>query len=280
MNAELFLGLEPTSDPAHWRLPITPRICSGIGALFGGCGLAAAIAVLEVCTGRNLIWAAAQYLRFAVPPSTVDLHVTEFVRGHQMSQAQVVASVGGEPVIVVSSALGSRSTPWTGDFAVMPDVPPPDACEPRAPTDRWRDTFQSHLDARIAAARAIDTLDGSLGSGHAALWVRGRNLECDVATLGILGDYVPWGIGQALGLQVGGNSLDNTFRVVHRPQPSDAHAWVLVDVHIYAVANGFAHGRVHLWSETGRLFATAGQSVVAREWDRPPNQARVSRAHA
>lgn len=280
MDSRTFLGLEPTDDPAHWRLPIVPRICSGIGALFGGCGLAAAISVLEAHSGRNLVWAAAQYLGFAVPPSVVDLHVTELVRGHQLSQSQVIASVDGVPVIIVSGALGSREVPWTGDFATMPDVPTPERCAPREPAARWRDTFQAQLDARIASARELDALDGTPGSGDAALWVRGIDLECDVATLGILGDYVPWAIGQALGLQVGGNSLDNTFRVVHRPTAADTNGWILVDTHIYAVTDGFAHGRVHLWSQDGRLLATAGQSVVVREWDRPPSERRVLRSES
>ena len=58
------------------------------------------------------------------------------------------------------------------------------------------------------------------------------------ASLAILGDYVPFGIGQALGRLGGGNSLDNTLRV-YRLVPTE---WVLLDIRIHAVAHGFGHG--------------------------------------
>ena len=80
------------------------------------------------------------------------------------------------------------------------------------------------------------------------------------ASLAILGDYVPFGIGQALGLAGGGNSLDNTLRV-DRLVPTE---WVLLDIRIDAVANGFGHGVVHLWAEDGTLLATASQSTIVR----------------
>ena len=66
----------------------------------------------------------------------------------------------------------------------------------------------------------------------------------------------PFGIGQALGAQAGGNSLDNTLRVA-RLVPTE---WVLLDIRIDAIANGFGHGVVHLWAEDGTLLATASQS--------------------
>ena len=278
MDAIAFLGLEATDDPNHWRLPVVPRISSGIGALFGGCGLAAAVAALEARTERSVVWITAQYLNFATPPSVLDLHIDERVRGHQMSQATLVASVDDTPIFTAAAALGARTVPWSGDFAAMPDVPEPDACEPRQTPARWKETFQSMMEVRIADARELAELDATPGSGRSALWVRLKEVDLTPATLAVLGDYVPWGVGQALGLQVGGNSLDNTLRVVHRPTDADRDAWVLVDVHVYAVADGFAHGRVHLWSRDGHLFATAGQSVVVREWDRPPAPRRVSGA--
>jgi acyl-CoA thioesterase len=81
------------------------------------------------------------------------------------------------------------------------------------------------------------------------------------ASLAILGDYVPFGISQALGLAGGGNSsLDNTLRV-YRLVPTE---WVLLDIRIDAVARGFGHGVVHIWAEDGTLLATASQSTIVR----------------
>ena len=82
------------------------------------------------------------------------------------------------------------------------------------------------------------------------------------ATLAILGDYVPFGIGQALGAMAGGNSLDNTLRV-GRLVPTE---WVLLDIRVDLVANGFGHGVVHLFAEDGTLLATASQSCIVRYW--------------
>jgi len=42
--------------------------------------------------------------------------------------------------------------------------------------------------------------------------------------------------------------------------------WVLLDIRIHAVANGFGHGVVHLWSDDGTLMATASQSTIVRFW--------------
>ena len=65
-----------------------------------------------------------------------------------------------------------------------------------------------------------------------------------------------------LGEYVGGNSLDNTIRIC-RLVPTE---WVLIDVRVDTVANGFGHGTVHLWAEDGTLLATASQSCIVREW--------------
>ena len=73
MDALAFYGLTHDGDGPVWRLPVVKRLCSGLGALFGGCGLGAAIAVLEHVTGRPVTWATAQFLEFARPGSTVEL---------------------------------------------------------------------------------------------------------------------------------------------------------------------------------------------------------------
>lgn len=71
---------------------------------------------------------------------------------------------------------------------------------------------------------------------------------------------MPFGLGQALGRRAGGNSLDNTLRIIDLV-PTE---WVLLDVRVHAIANGFGHGLVHLWSEGGSLLATASQSTILR----------------
>lgn len=263
VDAQTFLGLERTGDERRWRLPVTEGICSGMGALFGGAGLSAGIVCLEGTTGRPVIWATAQYLSYARPPSVVDFEVTVAADGRNVSQARAVGRVDGTEILTVNAALGQRTLELAGEWAERPDVPPPDDCPPRV---HWRgetNDISSRVDMRMASGRTIEELDGTPGTGRIALWARLPTLlEMSAAGLGILGDYVPMGVGQALGIRAGGNSLDNTLRVI-RIVPTE---WVLLDIRIQAVSNGFGHGLVHLWAEDTTLLATASQSVIVRFW--------------
>lgn len=263
MEASDWLGLQPTHNPMRWVLPVTPGICTGGGFLFGGCGLGAAIAALEASTGRPMIWATAQYLSYAHPPEVVDIDVTIAVAGRQVTQARAVCQVGGREIVTVNAALGERDLDAAGQWAEPPDVPLPDGL-PRRQTRHTGDSIMNRVDVRLAAARAMDELPGpGMPDGRSVLWARMPDLlTVSPASLAILGDYVPFGIGQALGARAGGNSLDNTLRVV-RVVPTE---WVLLDIRVHAVANGFGHGAVLLWSEDGTLLGTASQSTMVRFW--------------
>jgi acyl-CoA thioesterase len=265
MDAPEWLGLEPTHNPMRWVLPITPGISTGHQFLFGGCGLGAAIAALEGSSGRPLIWATAQYLSYARPPSVMDIDVTIASAGHQVTQARAVAHVGDTEILTVNAALGHRPLEAAGQWAERPVVPRPDECDARRPRFPSSDeSIMTRLDVRLADARDFEELDGSVpGNGRSAMWARLPDvLEISAASLGIMGDYVPFGIGQALGARAGGNSLDNTLRVASIV-PTE---WVLLDIRVHAVANGFGHGVVHLWADDGTLLGTASQSTIVRYW--------------
>jgi acyl-CoA thioesterase len=79
--------------------------------------------------------------------------------------------------------------------------------------------------------------------------------------------------GQALGIMGGGNSLDNTLRIGNLV----ASDWVLLDIQISMVANGFGHGSVNMWAQDGTFLAVASQSVIVRYFERmrgaPPEPA-------
>src|SRR3954451_3188370 len=277
MDIATFFGLERSDEPHIWRMPVVPSLISGTGALFGGCGLGAAIEVMEQETGRPCVWATAQYLSYARPPSVLELDVHEVVRGHQISQARVIAHVGDEEILTVLAALGQRpNAPFEGEWATRPRVPRPEECPPRIRWAHHEGTISDRMDMRIAIGRNPDELaGGEPGTGNSALWVRMPEvLDMSAAALAIIGDYVPFGIGQALGERAGGNSLDNTLRVATRV-PTD---WVLADIRVHAVHDGFGHGLVHLWAEDGTLLATASQSTIVRGWrgdHEPPEQQEV-----
>lgn len=265
MDARTFLGLNRRDeDGLRWRLEVTPGISAGGRFLFGGCGLAAGIEAMEEASGRPCVWAAAQYLSYAGVGSVLDLDVTLAVTGHQMTQARCVGRVGDQEIFTVNAALGERTFDHTGLWAQAPDVPPPSASPVRVHPPELAESVIGRVESRVAEGRQFTELDGTVGSGRSALWCRMPELlEPSAAALAVLGDFVPSGIGQAIGLPAGGNSLDNTLRVV-RVVPTE---WVLVDLRIHAIDRGFGHGLAHLWAEDGSLLATASQSVIVRLWE-------------
>lgn len=271
MQREAFFGIQATHNPHRWYLPLVPELCTGHGFLFGGCGLGACIEALEGTTGRPLIWATGQYLSYARPPSVMDIDVAVPVEGRAITQARAVARVGDTEILTVNAALGHRDVDLDGTFATMPEMPTPDQCPHRAFRNHHARSIQSRIELRMADASEVDFDAGRIADGEprrdgrSALWARIEDLpETTAAKLGVLGDYVPFGTSQAFGQPVGGNSLDNTLRVV-RLVPTE---WVLLDIHFQALDNGFGHGQVLLWATDGTLLAIASQSTIARFWDR------------
>jgi acyl-CoA thioesterase len=266
MDARTFLGLEPTADPLLWRLPVTPGVSTPGRFLFGGCGLAAGVAAMEHASGRPAIWASAQYLSYAPTDSVVDFEVNLAVVGHQTTQARAIGRVDGQEILAVNAALGRRHLDVGGTWVTSPDVAGPDASVRRKVPAEFAGTVLERVELRLAVGRQLEDLDGTPGDGRCAFWARlPGQLEPSSAWLSVLGDYVPSGVAQALGRPSIGNSLDNTIRVVQLV-PS---VWILCDIHLLAIANGFGHGRAHLWSEDGTLLGVASQSVIVR-LGRPP----------
>jgi acyl-CoA thioesterase-2 len=263
MNAQEFLGLRATHNPHRSVLPVEPGICvRWAGFLFGGCGLGAAVTALEAVTGRQLVWATAQYLSYARPPDILDLDVTVPVSGKHNTQARATGHVGDREIFTVNASLGRRTLDVHGTWARMPDVPPPDQCRPAPMMDGGDRTIHSRVELRVALGRYGADKDGRPSSdGRSALWVRiPEGLETSAAALAIIADWMPSGISHALGRWAGGNSLDNTIRIVD-VFPSE---WILCDIRVLAIEHGFGHGLIHLWGDNGRLLATGSQSFIVR----------------
>ena len=259
-----FLGLQPTHNEFRWTLPVAQSICTWSGNLFGGAGLAAAIEAMEAVSGRPVIWATGQYLSFVKAGSILDLDVTLAVHGKATTQARVVVRHGNSEILTVNGALGSRTTDAEGSFAVMPEVARPEDCIERRHRFGTMNTINELFESRIAIGRDLDDLDGvPAADGRSAMWARLPDGGASTAAgLAILGDFVPFGIGQALGARAGGSSLDNTLRLI-RLVPTE---WVLCDIRVHGIHHGFGHGLVHLWAEDGTLMASASQSTTVRYW--------------
>ena len=205
------------------------------------------------------MWAAAQYLSYARPPALLDLDVVVPVAGRHSSQARVTGHVGDTEILTVNAALGSRPPELIVQWGAAPQVALPDDCPPL--DNGWvsaDDDIRSRIDLRTASVR-----DGSTG-GRSLLWARRRDGgAADRVTLAVFADFLPSGIGAALGRRAGGNSLDNSIRFV-RSVPTD---WVLLDTQIDGIADGFGHGRMLLYASDGTLLATASQSLIVRVRD-------------
>jgi acyl-CoA thioesterase-2 len=262
------IPVTPADQPGHYRMTVTPPLCVGppdAMFMFGGMGLASALAAVEAHTGRPTIWAAAQYLSYARPGTTLDLEVIVPVAGKYNSQARVITRAGTQEIITVNAALGSRPDSPHHQWAQMPQVPPPQDC--RDMPIRWErdpDDLNSRFERRIATGHFGSERGQAPPSadGIGRLWVRPSNptLPIDRLSLAVMADFLPSGVGNALGANAGGNSLDNTIRFMNIV-PTD---WVLADIRIHAVHAGFAHGRVHLFARDGTLMATASQSLIVR----------------
>lgn len=277
--SEPFFDLKPTHNPHRWYLPLNPGICVGPPGqmfMFGGIGLASAIAAMERTLERPVIWATAQYLSYARPPSIVDLDVWVPAHGHNTSQARVVGHVGDKEILTVNAALGSRPGEISHQWAAPPpDMPPPEACERSHVWPVEGDNLNARIEIRFAKGRYGDRpRDGVLGDGRMVIWVRPvGDHPIDAGMLAVFADYVPSGIGAALGRMGGGNSLDNTLRI-RRIVPTQ---WVLCDIQIVGIHAGFAHGNMNLFSEDGELMASASQSVIVRMMrDDPEGRLRKS----
>lgn len=258
----------PTDQPMQYRLTVTPQICVGHPDslfMFGGAGMATGLAAIEAATGRQTVWAAAQYLSYARPGDELLLDVLVPVSGKYTSQARVVVRTAEKEILTVNAALGARPESPEAQWAQMPQVPAPDDC-PVMSYDwvRRPDDINASFVKRVAAGRfgAARSEGGPSADGVARLWVRPTDtqLPIDRIMLGVMADFLPSGIGNALGSAAGGNSLDNTIRFA-RVVPTK---WVLADIRIHAASQGFVHGRVHLFADNGALLATASQSVILR----------------
>lgn len=264
MDSRAFLGLEQSHNPFRWTLPVERHVCASAGFLFGGCGLGAAIAAVEGTSGRSTVWATGQYLSYATPGEVLDIDVTVAVEGHQITQARAVGHVGNREVLTVNAALGDRPGMPSGQFETMPDVGRPADYPDRVHNRSGEGWLNDQLEERLVKGTEPDDRDGTLSDGQTIMWARIPEVieGIDAAALAVLGDFVPMGVGTALGIRGGGNSLDNTLRVV-RLVPTE---WVLLDIRVHGVDNGFGHGLVHMFAEDGTLMATASQSCIVRFW--------------
>lgn len=258
--------MEPTDETnLHWDLEVVPGLSTPGNFLFGGCGLAAGIVAMEEASGRPTIWACAQYLSFAPTGSRLRLDVVLAAIGRRTTQARAVGTVGEREILTVNAALGTRDQAFGGVWAHPPEVDRPESCPERGSVEgTLGETIFDTVDMRQALGRSFEEMRGGPaipGRPTSAIWARvPGHLGPETAALAVFGDLVAGGVSQVVGRPTHGTSLDNTLRIVQLV-PTE---WVLCDIHIDAMAGGYAQGHSYLWSEDGQLLATASQSMSAR----------------
>lgn len=265
LDARGFLGIEPTEDPLRWRLPLRGELLTAHGFLYGGCGLAAAVAALEATTRRPLVWATAQYLAHVRAPGTLDIDLEIAVAGSATTQARCTIAKDGREILTTLATLGRRDAPATGTWAEPPDVPSPAETHPQmlpAAIGTVHEVLDMRLVHGVSRRQLLRGRPARDTGGRAAFWMRlpGGPRVPDAADLALVGDMVPAAFASATGLPITGNSLDNTIRAGQLVSTE----WVLADVQVHTLIDGYGHGIAHLWSEDATLLGTASQSAVVR----------------
>ena len=252
-----WLGLRPTG-PGRWSLPLVEGLTRLDHRFYGGTGIAASAALMEVATGRPVRWVTAQYAASAALGEVLECRVEVVASGRRNAQVQVAGWLGEQLVWTALGATGTgRPAEVEAAWGEAPAVPPPEACPRWAPRafglgDDDRPGWLSVADARAA-------------SDAGAMWLRLEGAPLTRAAMAFLADVIPAGVLRAAGHLGGGTSLDNTVR--WGPEPDGT--WVLVDVVPHLVADGYIHGSARLWSETGRLLGVASQTATAVVLGRP-----------
>lgn len=261
MEEQQLLGMEPTDDALHWQMEVRSDLATPEGFLFGGCGVGAAVVALEAAADRPLIFASGHFLSYATSGSILGWEVTLAVVGRHVTHGRAVARVDGRDVMAVTAALGGAEPDVSGIWVDRPEVPGPEECPPRSLPAELSTSILGTIEVRAVRGRQFEEVDGTPGRPDSVLWVRVPSHGTpSAATLAIIGDYIAHAASQPIGRRVMARSLDNTLRVVQL-RPSE---WVLCDIRILAMTNGYGQGVATIWSREGQLLATANQSFRAR----------------
>jgi acyl-CoA thioesterase len=253
------LHLEVAQDGQSGSFLLAPGLVRHDGGLYGGTGLAVAVAAMEAATGRDALWASTQFVSSPVMGATVRWTVETLAMGKRAAQLSVRAIYDGG---IAFTAIGSTGIAvedgLTGLYARMPRVSEPDGARPRIqamPDVSFPDSWTLLIEMREA-----EVLDDDGPS--VAMWARFRDERTFTpAAIGFIADFVPLGVARAAGKMGAGSSLDNTLRFRGGAVEAD---WVLLELRGDFARGGFGHGTVRVWAHDGTLLATGSQSASMR----------------
>jgi acyl-CoA thioesterase II len=125
------ISLGAGANPLQFTLLVTPQLSVGHPDnlfLFGGAGMAPGCRRSKRRPAARRFGPRHNICPMRGPGQTLTLDVLVPVNGKYTTQARVVVRDGDNEILTVNAALGARPGAPEAQWAVMPDVPAPEAC--------------------------------------------------------------------------------------------------------------------------------------------------------
>jgi acyl-CoA thioesterase len=246
--------------PGQASFELTQPLGRFDGKLFGGTGIAVAVALAEVETARPALWSTVQFISGESAVGDRFECTTEVLaEGRSAAQVRVTARVGGREIFCALGATARRK-PGRLELALQPfpSVPSPEEAPPFELTIPAAMRTEAARRRRNLEFRSAPPLPGSeTPRSTLTLWARVPGCPATPAVIAFLADMVPLSIARAASRAGGGSSIDNTVRFA----AGTAHEWVLLELQPHLASGGYGHGGVLVWSPDGELLATGSQTA-------------------
>lgn len=275
----LLLNLEPRGDNRF----VGRRRKSGYGRVFGGQAIAQALGAAEstVAEDRQPHSLHAYFLRGGNEDYPIEYMVRRDFDGGSFSNRRVIASQDGVPILNLTASFQRREDGFEHQYAVMPDVPPPDELKSdrqlrrefaESAPENYRETLLQPWPIDIRQVEPRDWLDPKKREPRTHCWFRTVSPLPDDprvhrAVLSYASDFqllstsaLPHGVSWQRG-DVKVASLDHA---IWFHEPFRADQWLL-----YATESPWAGGargfnRGQIFASDGRLVASVAQEGMIR----------------
>jgi acyl-CoA thioesterase-2 len=256
----------------------------GTGRVFGGQAIAQALVAARrtITEDRHAHSLHAYFLRSGSDEMPIEYRVKRDLDGRSFSNRRVVASQGGVPILNLTASYQKPQDGLSHQYAVMPDVPPPEDIEPDAAIRKRyaQDLPDGMLKKLMLRPRPIDIRSVEPRNWQspgkrapvAHAWFRTvASLPDDPpvhrAVLAYASDFQllstaiqPHGISFYLG-EVKAASLDHALWF-HGPFRADEWLLYVTDSPWSGLARGFGRGQI--FTRDGRLVASVAQEGMMR----------------
>ena len=153
-----------------------------------------------------------------------------------------------------------RDAPFAFDGAPMPDVPPPEDCEPM-PQPPFPIPLRDNFETRHAMGRRPFSTDGPTGEAVTGGWIRLKDpVPIGAEYLVQVADaWIPAAFG-VMTERVGLPTVDLTVHFRQAAQGEDP--WLFVRFRTRLAAEGYLEEDGQIWDRSGRLLAQSRQLAV------------------